>query len=170
MTEKPIHIEIVTPVYNRRDITLQCLRSLSKIDNAGLLIHVVIVDDGSTDGTEEAIRKQFPEVEVLKGDGTLHYTAGTNLGIQAALKKQPDYILAINNDSIFERDFLQRLVACAEENRRTVVGPLLLLWDTPHKVFQIGSHWQTWYGGWRHRFNQTVWTVPKRPFDVEIIV
>ena len=170
MTEKPIHIEIVTPVYNRRDITLQCLRSLSKIDDTGFSVHIVIVDDGSTDGTEEAINEQFPAVEVIKGDGTLHYTAGTNRGIQAALKKQPDYVLAINNDSIFDRHFLQRLVACAEENKRAVVGPLLLLWDTPHKVFQIGSHWQTWYGGWRHRFNQTVWTVPNRPFDVEIIV
>ncbi len=170
MSDKLIHVEIVTPVYNRRETTLQCLRSLARIDSTGLRVHVIVVDDGSKDGTEAAIKAQFPDVEVLKGDGTLHYTAGTNRGITAALEKKPDYVLAINNDSIFDERFLRLLVKCAEENENAVVGPLLLLWDKPHKVFQVGSHWETWYGGWRHRLNQTVWTVPQAPFDVEIIV
>ena len=53
-------VELVTPVHNRRDITLQCLRSLSRIDRTGLDIHITVVDDGSTDGTGDAIREQFP--------------------------------------------------------------------------------------------------------------
>lgn len=170
MSDKLIRVEIVTPVYNRRETTLQCLRSLSRIDMTGLKVHVIVVDDGSKDGTEDAIKEQFPEVEVLKGDGNLYYTAGTNRGIAAALEKNPDYVLGINDDSIFDEQFLRRLIKCAEENQRSVVGALLLLWDLPHKVFQIGSHWQTWWGGWRHRLNQTVWTVPDRPFEVELIV
>lgn len=170
MSAKLIHVEIVTPVYNRRDTTLQCLRSLSRIDCTGLKVHVIIVDDGSSDGTSEAVRENFPEVQLVEGDGTLHYTAGTNRGIEAALKRNPDYVLAINNDSIFDEQFLRHLVSCAEENPRTVVGPLLLLWDTPHKVFQVGSYWQTWYGGWRPRLSQTIWTIPDHPFDVEVIV
>jgi len=48
-------IEIVTPVHNRREETLQCLRSLSKVETSGLSLHIVIVDDGSTDGTAEAV-------------------------------------------------------------------------------------------------------------------
>jgi GT2 family glycosyltransferase len=170
MSDKLIHIEIVTPVFNRRETTIQCLRSLSKIDMTGLKVHVIVVDDGSSDGTEKAIREQFPEVDVLKGDGNLYYTAGTNRGIVAALERHPDYVLGINDDSIFDHQFLRRMVRCAEENPRSVVGALLLLWDQPHKVFQIGAHWQTWHGGWRHRMNQTVWTVPEHPFEVEIIV
>lgn len=170
MNEKVIHVEIVTPVYNRRETTLQCLRSLSRIDSAGLKVHVIIVDDGSSDGTSDAIREQFPEVQLVAGDGTLHYTAGTNRGIEAALNWNPDYVLAINNDSIFEPHFLRHLVNCAEDNPRTVVGPVLLLWDVPHRVFQVGSYWQTWYGGWRPRFAQTVWSIPDHPFDVEVIV
>ena len=170
MRAKPIHVEIVTPVYNRRETTLRCLRSLSRIDCTGINVHVIIVDDGSSDGTSEAIREQFPKVQLVQGDGTWHYTAGTNRGIEAALKRNPDYVLAINNDSIFEEQFLRHLVNCAEENPRTVVGPVLLLWDTPHKVFQVGFHWQTWYGGWRPRLSQTIWTIPDHPFDVEVIV
>jgi GT2 family glycosyltransferase len=170
MSDRLIHVEIVTPVYNRRETTLQCLRSLKRINQTGLKVHTIIVDDGSKDGTGEAIREQFPEVEVIRGDGTLHYTGGTNRGIEAALEKNPDYVLAINNDSIFDEQFLQRMIKCAEESPRTVVGALLLLWDCPHKVFQIGSHWRTWYGGWQPRLQLTAFDVPQHPFEVEIIV
>lgn len=170
MSEKPVHIEIIAPVHNRRDITLQCLQSLSRIDRTGLQVHVIIVDDGSTDGTGEAIKEQFPEVEVVQGDGNLWYTAGTNRGIEAALEKNPDYVLAINDDSIFDEKFLRAMVNCAEANPRSVVGPLLLLWDVPHQVFQVAPRWRTWYGGWQQLQKQTVWTLPRERWEVEHIV
>ena len=163
-------VEIVTPVHNRKSITLQCLRSLSNIDRNGLEVHIIVVDDGSSDGTSEAIREHFPEVEVIPGDGTLFYTAGTNRGIQAALHRDPAYILAINDDSIFHDQFLQRLVHCAESNPRSVIGPLLLLWDQPHRIFQVGARWDTYYGGWRHPRKLTIWSVPATPWEVEVIV
>jgi GT2 family glycosyltransferase len=170
MGKKPIRVAIVTPVHNRREITLQCLRSLGAIERAGMEIHIVVVDDGSTDGTAVAIAREFPDVEVVRGDGNLWYTAGTNRAIEAGLKWNPDYILAINDDSVFEPMFLQRLVACAEKNRRSVIGPLLLLWDHQDRVFQVWARWDTWYGGWRHRHDLTTENVSRDPWEVEIIV
>jgi GT2 family glycosyltransferase len=163
-------VELVTPVHNRREITLQCLRSLSRIDRTGLDIHIIVVDDGSSDGTCESIREKFPDVHVIRGDGNLWYTAGTNLGINEALKHNPDYILCFNDDSIFDENALRALVECAETNAKSVVGALLLLWDEPHRVFQVAPHWDTWRGGWQHFREQTVWTVPMHAFDVEMIV
>lgn len=64
---KPIRLAIVSPVHNRRKLTLQCLRSLSRIDRTGLDIRVTIVDDGCTDGTGAAIRDGFPEVNIVQG-------------------------------------------------------------------------------------------------------
>ncbi len=163
-------VEIVTPVFNRRDDTLQCLQSISRANTTGLEIHVIVVDDGSTDGTSDAIRKRFPDVEIVVGNGDLWYTAGTNRGISAALQRNPDYILAINNDSIFDENCILNMVECAEKYSRSVVGALLLNWATPHRIFQVSPRWETWKGGWRHWYHQTVWTVPQQPWEVELIV
>ncbi|HEX8733829.1 MAG TPA: glycosyltransferase family 2 protein [Pyrinomonadaceae bacterium] len=165
-----IRVEIVAPVHNRREITLQCLRSLSRIDKTNLDVHIVIVDDGSTDGTSEAIRQNFPEVEIIAGDGNLWFTEGTNVGIRAALRHQPKYVLLINDDAVFDEKFLRSMVETAEKNPRSVVGSLLLLWDEPHKIFQVAPVWETRSGGWRHWQNQTVWTVPEKAWEVDIIV
>ncbi len=167
---KNLKVEIVTPVHNRRELTLQFLRSLARIDRSGLDIHTIIVDDGSTDGTAEVVSAEFPEVEIVKGDGNLWYTGGTNRGIEAALKYNPDYILCVNNDSIFDEKCIKNMVECAEKHPRSVVGALLLLWDTPHRVFQVSPEWKTSFGGWQHWYRQTVWTVPQKAWRVDIIV
>ena len=159
-------VEIVIPVYNRRETTLQALQSLRRINVENLAVHIIIVDDGSTDGTSEDVRRYFPEVQIVPGDGTLHYAAGTNRGITAALKNNPDYIAAMNDDAVFHEDFLRRLVETAESNPRSVVGSLLLLWDNPHKVFQVDFRWETLAGGWTAP-DQTAFDFPQIPFEVE---
>lgn len=167
MTENLTKVELVIPVYNRRETTLQALRSLRRIDAENLQVHTIIVDDGSTDGTSEAIRRDFPEVQIVEGDGTLHYAAGTNRGISAALERNPDYIVTMNDDAVYHEQFLRRLIKTAEKNPRSVVGSLLLLWDEPHKVFQVDFHWETLKGGWQQSEDSTAFDFPAEAFEVE---
>jgi GT2 family glycosyltransferase len=167
MTEKLIKIEIVIPVYNRRETTLKGLQSLTKIDTEGFDVNIIIVDDGSTDGTADAIRLNYPQVKIIEADGTLHYAAGTNRGISDALTRNPDYIVTANDDAVFHDQFLQRLVKTAKENPRSVIGGLLLLWDEPHKVFQVDFKWKVLQGGWTQRNDLTVFDFPKTAFEVE---
>lgn len=169
MGEK-VRVGIVAPVYNRKELTLLCLRSIQRLSDPGLEIFTVIVDDGSTDDTSESIAEEFPEVNVVLGDGNLWFTEGTNVGIRAALKHGADHILMINDDQVFDADCIKYLVETAQRFPRSVVGPLLLLWDMPHALFQTAPVWNMWLGGWRHWFKQTVWTVPNRPFEVDMIV
>lgn len=161
---------LVIPVFNRRETTLQGLKSLSRINNENLDVKIFIVDDGSTDGTSEAVAKNFPKVEIIKGDGTLHYAGGTNLGIKAALDWNADYVVTMNDDSVFHEQFLQRLIKTAEKNPRSIVGALLLLWDKPHKVFQVGQKWNTLRGGWEMPEDLTAFNVGESAFEVECIV
>ena len=163
-------VAIVTPVHNRREITLQCLRSLSRIRRDEFVISIYVVDDGSSDGSSAAIREEFPHVNLIRGGGDLWYTEGTNVAIRAALKDEADYVLAINDDEVFDSDFLIYLMETAGRYPRCVVGPLLLLWDQPHRLFQTAPVWSTLGGGWMHWYQQTVWTVPSNPWEVELIV
>ena len=112
-----IKVEIVSPVHNRKDLTLQCLRSISRLTADDIAIHTVIVDDGSTDGTSEAIAANFPETEVIHADGSLWFTEGTNVGVEAALRHVPDYVLLINDDQVFDGDALVHMVECANVTR-----------------------------------------------------
>jgi len=160
----------VAAVRNRRNITLQCLKSLHRIETAGLETEFVMVDDGSTDGTPDAVAEAFTDVHIIRGDGDLWCSGANNLGVKHALENDPDYVLVINDDTVFDSHFLQRMVATAEANPRSVVGGLLLLWDQPHRVFQVAPVWDTLHGGWRHRLEQTVWSVPNEPFEVELVV
>ncbi len=165
-----IRVEVVTPVHDRRDETLQCLRSIHRSNLPSIDLHIIVVDDGSTDGTADAIRSDYPETEIVKGDGTLWYTAGTNRGLSAALKHDPEYILAINNDQIFDENCILEMVSCAEKHPRSVIGSLLLNWDTPHRLFQVSPRFELLSGGFRHWYKQTIWTIPEKPWEVEIIV
>src|SRR5687767_7398286 len=134
MSERLTKVALVIPVHNRRDTTLQALRSLERIDRSGLDVRIFVVDDGSTDGTSDSIRVLFPEVTLVEGDGSLHYAAGTNRGVEAALGWEPDYIVTMNDDAVFHEQFLQRLILTAQSHPRSIVGALLLLWNEPHKV------------------------------------
>ncbi len=163
-------VEIVAPVHNRRTTTLRCLRSIARLRLKGIDVHTIIVDDGSTDGTSEAIREEFPQTELLRGDGDLWYTEGTNVGVRAALEHDPTHVLMINDDQILDSSCVQHLVETARRHPRSVVGGLLLSWDTPHRIFQVAPKWSPWIGGWRHWVHQTVWTVPARAWQVDLIV
>ena len=170
MEQGTIKVALVIPVFNRRETTLQGLQSLSRINTDGLDVKIYVVDDASPDGTAHAIEENYPEVELLHGDGFLHYAGGTSLGMEAALEWNPDFIVTMNDDSVFHEYFLQRLIKTAQDNPNSIVGALLLLWDEPHKVFQVGQTWQTLYGGWRIPTDLTAFTVPQKPFEVECIV
>src|SRR4051812_16275586 len=113
MNNDPCKVALVIPVHNRRETTLQCLRSLSRIDGSGLDLKIFIVDDGSRDETSDAIRHAFPDVVIIEGDGSLHYAGGTNRGISEALKWDPAYVVLMNDDAVFHEQFLQRLVHTA---------------------------------------------------------
>jgi GT2 family glycosyltransferase len=167
MTVSTSKVAIVLPVHNRRDTTLQALRSLARIDRTGIDVHIIVVDDGSTDGTSDAIRREFANVQLISGDGSLHYAAGTNRGITAALLHGVDYVVTCNDDSIFHEDFLRQMLATARARPRTIVGALLLRWDKPDRVFQVGFRWKTLRGGWTQSDDVSAFDLSRESFEVE---
>ncbi|HEY9490208.1 MAG TPA: glycosyltransferase family 2 protein [Chryseosolibacter sp.] len=105
-------IYIVIPVYNRREFTRNCLNALK--DQTYLDFTTVVVDDGSTDGTEEMLAESFPDVKVLHEKGNLYWTAAVNIGIRFALSHGADHILTLNNDTIPAPNFMANMIAWSD--------------------------------------------------------
>jgi GT2 family glycosyltransferase len=165
-----VRVAAVIPVHNRKELTLQCLKSMGRLVLEGIELRICVVDDGSEDGTAEALRSEYPEVEIVQGDGNLWYTGAINAGIEKAFDWNPNYFLLMNDDQVFDADALRHLVGTAEAIGNCAVGGLLLLWDTPHRIFQVSPMWRMRWGGWRHWQNQTVWSIPDMPWEVDLIV
>ncbi|EJF09379.1 family 2 glycosyl transferase [Pontibacter sp. BAB1700] len=96
---------------------------------------VIIVDDGSTDGTEDMLREEFPEVEVLKGSGNLFWTAGVNMGIRHALKQDAQLIMTMNNDVITDERLLEKMYYWHEQKPAALLGALELDANTKQPIF-----------------------------------
>ena len=134
-------IFIVIPVHNRRETTLACLRRLRM---QGVLAWAVawavalVVDDGSTDGTGDAVRAKFPEATVLRGDGTLFWTGATEFGMKEALARGADFVFWLNDDCEPQPGALAALLEVAHRTGGAAGGVALM----PANQFPI-------YGGYR---------------------
>ena len=116
-------IYIVIPVFNRKQFTKECLESLQAQTFTDF--KVIVVDDGSTDGTEEMLKTEFPEVIVLKGEN-LWWTAATNLGIEYALKNGGTYAMTLNNDTYAFPDYMEKMVYWAKQKPNALLGAMAM--------------------------------------------
>lgn len=115
------------PCHNRRDHTLSCLRALMA-QRGGAELGAVVVDDGSDDGTSEAICSEFEAVQLLRGDGDLYWAASIAAAERQALQHRPDYLLWLNDDVVLGTDALDGLlgtIAAARSHLAIAVGCLL---------------------------------------------
>ncbi|MCK9607886.1 MAG: glycosyltransferase [Methylomonas sp.] len=98
---------ILLPVHNRRDITEKFIRCL--LDQTYENYHLVLIDDGSTDGTSEMVLENLPNTTVIKGSGDLWWAGALQEGYKWLLvnAKNDDYCLIINDDTIFDNKFLK---------------------------------------------------------------
>lgn len=110
-------------------MTLRCLESLEKLNfDPRLLTTVLVVDNGSTDGSVETLKKfQFPspklEFQLIENQKNLGYAEGNNIGIKSAIEKGADYVCLLNNDVRVSPGFLTELVKKAEGDREVgIVG------------------------------------------------
>ncbi len=93
-------IAVLLTVHNRKDTTLACLKRLFLNQCEGSEMNVYLVDDGSTDGTSEAVEKQYPNVRIIKGNGNLFWCRGMVEAWKNAAKDAPDFYLWLNDDTM----------------------------------------------------------------------
>jgi len=112
-------LAVLITCHNRRDATVKCLQRLFEQSTLGSCkIRIYVVDDGSSDGTCEAVLNNFPDVSVLQGDGNLYWNGGMRLAWEAALKEDYDYYLWLNDDTELYAGALNVLLQTASEVRQ----------------------------------------------------
>ena len=135
-------VEVVVLNWNGWRDTLACLASLQRLNysNFGL----VVVDNGSTDGSQSYIEAEFPDIQVLQTGANLGFGGGCNAGIRRALEKGSDYVWLINSDATVDENALTEMVRVAECHTSIgAVGSVLYEVDQPEKI-------QLWGGGKVH--------------------
>jgi GT2 family glycosyltransferase len=144
------YISVVVLNWNGKEDTLACLHSLLELTYPNY--RVIVVDNGSTDGSVTAIQTAFASVEVLVNAENLGYAEGNNVGIRHALASGADYIFLLNNDTVVDAALLDELIATAESEPRVgLTGPKIYYYDQPDRLWYAGAKEQ-----WLRRIPATV--------------
>jgi GT2 family glycosyltransferase len=124
--------------YNGRELTLDTVASLLAMDYPDF--RVAVVDNGSTDGSHDAIRAAHPEVVVLRVEENRGISPGLNKGITWALARTFDYLLLLNNDIEVDAHMLTELVRVAESDPSIgCVGPKTYYWADRQRLWSAGG-------------------------------
>lgn len=129
-------VYVMTLSWNRRSETLACLRSMTELKYSNK--RLLLVDNGSSDGTPQAVRKQYPHVELVVNEDNLGFAAGCNLGLRYALEQGADHVLLLNNDTEVESVALNRLLALSGPDVG-IVAPKIYYADEPNRIWSAGA-------------------------------
>ena len=128
---------VLAPVFNRVKITLQFLELLEQQHDKEF--KVVVIDDGSTDGTAEKIKEHYPHVHLVNGDGSWWWTRSVNEGIRYCLRFEDcNMILLMNDDTYFYPDYISSIKKAYKQVPGHVVGSISLTYEEPHRIFFSG--------------------------------
>jgi len=147
--------------WNRHQMTADCVRSLLAMDGADF--EILVVDNGSTDGSVERLPQEFPQITVLPQGNNLGFAAGCNVGMRYALAHDAEYVLLLNNDTFVAPDFIREMRAAIQRDPNIgAVCPKIYFADHPDLLWYAGADFSLWTGrfkirGWRQ--------IDRRQFD-----
>ncbi|MBI3956290.1 glycosyltransferase family 2 protein, partial [Candidatus Gottesmanbacteria bacterium] len=144
-------VAIILVNWNGKNDTLACLASLRQVKSQKSKVKSIIVDNGSSDNSVEAIRKNFPDVEVIETCRNLGFSGGNNVGIRHALEKRADFVWLLNNDTMVDKMALGALTDVFKDSAVSVAGSKIYF--APGHEFHKERYQKTelgkviWYAG-----------------------
>jgi GT2 family glycosyltransferase len=133
------YVYAVIPVFNRLQFTRTCVELLQSQTYQSL--RIIVVDGGSTDDTVAVLRDYYPDVTLLQGEEELWWAGAMHLGIQHVLEhssRDDDFVLMMNNDTEFDRDYVANMVRVAR-NTDAAVGALIVDSRDPTHILDAGE-------------------------------
>ncbi len=132
-----VAVTIVTR--NGKALLEECLSALSAQTWKNIL--VTVADNGSSDGSQEFVRRAYPQAELLEFGENAGFARPNNRAVNTAISKGADYCLLLNNDVTLMPDAIEKLVRCARENPRAgAIAPVQYYADRPDTVLSAGGN------------------------------
>jgi GT2 family glycosyltransferase len=123
---------------NRCNDTLECLASLKESSYKNH--KVIVLDNHSTDGSQQAIRELFPDVQLIELEENRGYAGNNNFGIDAAIQQGADWVFVLNEDTIIDPGCISNLVEVGESDPGVgIVGPMVYHHDEPDIIQSAGG-------------------------------
>jgi len=146
----PPLVYVILLNWNGWEDTRECLDSCLKISYPNY--RILVVDNGSTDGSGDMIRERYGSIELIQTGSNLGFTGGNNIGMRHALNKGADYVLLLNNDTIVDPAFVTELVAAMETDKMVGIAcSKIYFYDHPDVFWYAGASFHPWLGWGRHR-------------------
>ncbi len=130
-----LRVSILIPVHNRVDLTAPCLESVHRHADPRLSAEIIVIDDASTDGTAEFIRKRYPDVIVVQN--ARRQSFGANINAAAGLARGR-YLCILNNDTLVLPNWLAPMVEAADNDPTIGVVGNRQLWPDRDKINHAG--------------------------------
>lgn len=142
-------VAVVIPNYNRCDLLRSCLQAV--VSQTFRDLAVVVVDNGSTDGSVEVVQREFPQVALIRNPTNRGFAVAMNQGIAGS---RSEYVASLNNDTIAEPDWLEQLVVALDDNPDAGMAASTLLFSSPQGMInsagicvdRLGIAWDRWGG------------------------
>lgn len=137
---KMIKVFISIINYNSLSETKACLASLQKVDQKGIALSTIVIDNGSSESCDLS-EKEYKEIclTVIKNEANTGFSGGHNRAIQYALSHDAEYVVILNNDTIVQKNFLKHLLEPFEKDGNVGV-------TVPKIYFVKGSEFhKDWY-------------------------
>lgn len=131
---------VVIVNWERPGDTIQCIRSLQRAaQGVEQPVRILVVDNGSQDGSVEKIRETCSQVELLALSHNQGFAGGYNAGIQRGLETGAGAFFLLNNDTVVEPGALGILARASWD----VAVPKILYYDQPERIWAAGARWRS---------------------------
>jgi GT2 family glycosyltransferase len=132
-------VSVVILNWNAMDVLRDCLESLNL--SVQPLHEIIVVDNGSTDGSDKMVKEDFKAVTLIKNKSNFGAPKGRNVGIKWAIQDEIDYVYTLDNDLIIEAETIYRLVKLLDEDRTIgCAGSIIYHYDKPDIIFNAGNY------------------------------
>jgi GT2 family glycosyltransferase len=146
-------VGIVILNWNQPTDTVACLESLQRLEYPSF--EIVVVDNGSTDGSPNLVAERFPQHTLIRNPKNFGFAAGNNVGVRHLLRSKVDYVLLLNNDTEVSPDMLRILVEAAESDPHIgVVGPKIYYFDQQKTIWSAGGEVDRLGHSWHRRADE----------------